>query len=169
MLGLFKPRMAPECPVEVELDIEIERPADEVYALVDFGDPRHHKAAVGTIKRTGPRTFAMVLDLLPGVTFPITELEARRGRTYTIESILPEALGGRLHKTIERIDIAPLGPESCKVTATTLATFAPMKRKHFEGEVAMIAMACHNSLAKLKIHAEQGVEAIRDIEAQQAA
>ena len=168
MFGLFKPKMAPEGPVEIEMDIEIERSAEDVYALVDFGDPRNHKAAVGTITRTGPQGFDMVLDMLPDLTFPIVELEAVPHRTYTIESVLPEGLG-RLLKTVERCDIEPLGPDRCKVSTNTLATFAPMKLRDFQGEVAMIAMACNNSLAKLKIHAEEGVETIRDIEARQVA
>lgn len=168
MFGWFKPRMAPEGPVEIELDAEIERSAEDVYAMIDFGDPRNHKAAVGTITRTGPASFAMVLDMLPDLTFPIVESEAEPGRVYTIESVLPEGLG-RLQKTVERCEIEPLGPGRCKVTAKTLATFAPMKLKHYQGEVAMIAMACNNSLAKLKIHAEQGVDVIREIEARQVA
>lgn len=168
MFNLFQPRMAPEGPVEVELETEIARSAEDVYAMIDFGDPRHHKAAVGKITRTGPKSFDMVLDMLPGLTFPIAELEASPPHCYAIESWLPEGLG-RLIKTVERHQIAPLGPDRCKVTANTLATFAPMKLKHFEGEVATIAMACNNALAKLKIHAEHGVETIREIEAEQVA
>jgi hypothetical protein len=169
MFGWFKPRMAPEGPVEIEMDAEIERPADEVYALVDFGDPRNYKAEVGTITRTGAKSFDMVLDMLPDLTFPITEIEAEPGRSYTIESVLPEEVGGKLCKTVERCEIEPLGENSCKVTTTTLATFHPMKLRHFDGEVAMLAMACNNSLMKLKIHAEQGVETIREIEVCQIA
>ncbi|WP_338241795.1 hypothetical protein [Aurantiacibacter hainanensis] len=169
MLDWFKPKMAPEGPVEVELDTVIARSAAEIYPLVDFGDPRHHKAAVGTITRTGPKRFDLLLDMMPDVTFPIVELKADPGRSYTIESVLPKELGVRLERTVEAIVIEPLGAGSCKVTARTTAYFHPMKMKHFEYEVAVIAMACKNSLSKLKIHAEQGVHAIREIEAWQAA
>lgn len=169
MFGMFKPKMAPEGPVEIEMDCEIERPASEVYAMIDFGDPRHHKAQVGTITRTGEQTFDMVLDMLPDLTFPIVELEAIPTRSYIFESVLPEEVGGRLQKTVEGCEIEPLGPDRCKVIAKTLAYFHPMKLKHYDMEVAMIAMACNNSLVKLKIHAEEGVETIREIEAQQVA
>lgn len=168
MFGLFKPTMAPEGPVEIELSMEIERSAESVYAMIDFGDPRNYKAEVGTITRTGPKSFDMVLDMLPDLTFPIVELEAVPHRVYEIESVLPEGLG-RLHKTVERAEIEPLGPDRCKLTAITFAHFHPMKLRYFQGEVAMIATACNNSLAKLKIHAEQGVEVIREIEARQVA
>ncbi len=169
MFGLFKPKMAPEGPVEVDMDIEIERPAGEIYPLVDFGDPRNHKAAVGTITRTGDNTFDMVLDMLPDLTFPITEIEAQPGRSYTIESVLPEELGARLYKTVERTEIEPLGDDRCRVISKVTATFHPMKLKDYEHEVAMIAAGCHNALAKLKVHAEQGVDVIREIEAAQTA
>ena len=169
MLEWFKPRMAPEGPVELELDTVIEKPADEIYPLIDFGDPRHHKNAVGTITRTGPKSFDMVLDMLPDLTFPVVELKADPGHGYTVECVLPAELDARLHKTVEAITIEPLGANSCKVIARTIAHFHPMKMKHYEHEVSMIAAACNNSLMKLKIHAEQGVDAIREIEAQQVA
>ena len=169
MFGLFKPKMAPNGPVEVDMDIEIERPAAEVYAMVDFGDPRNHKAAVGTITRTGSNTFDMELDMLPDLTFPITEIEAEPGRIYTIESVLPEALGARLYKTVERTEIEPLGDDRCKVSSKVTATFHPMKLEEYDHEVAVIAAGCHNALAKLKVHAEQGVEVIREIEIVQSA
>mgnify|MGYP001263061169 CR=1 FL=1 len=169
MFGLFKPKMAPEGPVEIEMDMEIERSAEDIYAMVDFGDPRHHKAAVGTITRTGDKTFQLVVDMLPDIVFPIVELEAVPHSSYIIESVLPDDLDGRLHKTVESIAIEPLEPDRCKVTASTLAYFHPMKLKHFDMEVAMITMACNNSLVKLKIHAEEGVDTIRDIETQQMA
>ena len=168
MFGLFKPKMAPEGPVEIEMSVEIERSAQDVYAMIDFGDPRNYKAEVGTITRTGPNSFDMVLDMLPDLTFPLVERAAEPHRVYEIESVLPEGLG-RLHKTIERTTIEPLGPGRCKVTANTQATFHPMKLKYFQHEIAMIATACNNSIEKLKIHAEHGVEVIREIEARQVA
>ena len=35
MFGLFKPKRAPEGPVCIELDVEIAKPAGEVYPLID--------------------------------------------------------------------------------------------------------------------------------------
>ena len=167
MFGLFKPKMAPEGPVEIEMDTEIERSAEDVYAMIDFADPRHHKAEVGTITRTGDTTYTLVVDMLPDLTFPITELEAVPGKSYIFESVLPAELGARLEKTVEGCEIEPLGPDRCKVTAKTLAWFHPMKLKHYDQEIATIALACNNAINKLKIHAEQGVDAIREIEAHQ--
>ncbi len=169
MFGLFESPMAPEEPVEIEMDLEVERSAQDVHAMVDFGDPRNHKMAVGTVARTGSNTFDLVLDMLPDLTFPITELSQEPGRSYDIESVLPEELGARLYKTVERTEIEPLGKNRCKVTCRTAAHFHPMKMKHYQDEVAMIAAGCYNSLAKLKVHAEQGVEVVRQIEAAQNA
>ena len=169
MFGLFKPKMAPEDPVEIEMDAEIERSAEDVYALLNFADPRHQKAEVGIISRTGDATYEMVLDMLPDLVFTVRELEAVPNRSYSFESPLPAELGARLMKSVECYRIEPLGPDRCKVTATTFAHFHPMKLKHYQREIAMVAVACNNSIEKLKIHAEQGVEAIREIEAQQMA
>lgn len=102
MFGLFKPRMAPEGPVEIEMDCAIARAASDVYPMVDFADPNHHKRAVGTITRTGDTTFELVVDMAPGLVFPITELEAAPPRVNTIESVLPPELGAPLIKTVER-------------------------------------------------------------------
>ena len=169
MFGLFKPRMAPEGPVEIEMDCAIARAASDVYPMVDFADPNHHKRAVGTITRTGDTTFELVVDMAPGLVFPITELEAAPPRVNTIESVLPPELGAPLIKTVERTKIEPLDEGSCTVTVKTTAYFRPMTMKQYEEELRRIAIACNNSLMKLKVHAEQGVDAVRAIEARQNA
>ncbi|MFB0612159.1 hypothetical protein [Aurantiacibacter poecillastricola] len=169
MFGWFKRRKAPEGPIEVELDLEIERPACEVYPLVDFADPRHHKAEVGTITRTAERSFDLVVDMLPDLTFPVEELAASPDRVYSYKSILPVELGTPLLYTIETYWLEPAGENRCKVTFSLVGHFRPMTMKEYRLEVARIAAASNNTLAKLKIYAEQGVEAIRAIEAQQAA
>ncbi|RIV83867.1 hypothetical protein [Aurantiacibacter zhengii] len=161
--------MAPEDPVEIEMDAEIERSAQDVYAMVNFADSRHHKAEVGVITRTGDATYEMVVDMLPDLTFTVRELEAVPNRSYSFESPLPTELGARLMKTVESYRIESLGPDRCKVTATTLAHFHPMKLKHYQEEITRIAVACNNSINKLKIHAEQGADTIREIEARQVA
>lgn len=48
MFGLFKRREEPAGPFEFSHSIEIERPAAEVYALIDWGDARNAKRALGT-------------------------------------------------------------------------------------------------------------------------
>ena len=169
MFGLFKPKMAPDDPAEIEMEAEIERSAEDVYAMVNFADPRHHKAEVGVITQTGDATYEMVLDMLPDLTFTVRELAAVPNRSYSFETPLPPELGARLMMTVESYRIEPLGPGKCKVTATTLAHFHPMKLKHYQEEITRIAVACNNSINKLKIHAEQGVETIREIEARQVA
>lgn len=55
------------------------------------------------------------------------------------------------------------------MTVKTTAYFRPMSVKQYEAELRRIAIACNNSLMKLKVHAEQGVDAVREIEARQNA
>jgi hypothetical protein len=47
------------------------------------------------------------------------------------------------------------------VTLVNMVTFAgPMREAERSDEVLTMSVACHNGLAKLKIHAEEGVEAV---------
>ncbi len=167
MFGFFKPRAAPEGPFTIDFDIAIDRPADEVFGLVDFADPRNAKKQVGTVEPTGPSTFRMQLDLLPDRVIDILVTEAEAPRVYAFEAkITPQA--GRLAHSHERYEIEATGENSCILRLITNVTFEPgLTMRQFESEIMMMSSAVNNALAKLKIHAEQGVEAIREIERRQ--
>jgi hypothetical protein len=172
MFGFLKPRMAPEGPVQFDLQAEIDRPAEEVYPLLDWADERNAKRALGnSVARIGssPDRFRMLLDLVPGHEFEMTVTEAVPAERYAFEStITPRA--GQLVSAHEAYRLLRLGERSCRLCLTMTATFVGgMRMKAFERELAIMTTACGNALAKLKMQAEYGVEAVREIEAMQMA
>jgi hypothetical protein len=68
----------------------------------------------------------------------------------------------------ETYTIEPKGDEACILSLSVDATFVGgMSEEQIAMEVMMMTVACGNALEKLKIQAEQGVEAVHRIEAQQ--
>lgn len=164
MFGLFKPKPAPTGPVTFEFEIDIACPAGELYRIIDFGDDKCWKREVGTVERLGPNAFCMRLDVVEGIDFLLTVFEGVPGERYAYNCLM-EPRVGRLLKCTESYELTPAGETSCLAKITAVAEFEPgMTRKDWQEEVKMMALAVNNSLAKLKIHAEQGVEKIREIE-----
>jgi hypothetical protein len=172
MFGFLKPRMAPEGAVQFDLHAEIERPAQEVYPLLDWADERNAKRALGNrVERIGssPDRFRLLLDLVPGHAFEMTVTEAVPGEHYAFESTVTPWIG-QLVSGHEAYRLERVGERSCRICLTMTATFVSgMRMKAFERELATMTTACGNALAKLKMQAEQGVEAVREIEAMQMA
>lgn len=148
MFGFLKPKPAPEGPVQFGLEIEIEKPAEEVYPLIDWADPRNAKRQLGhrvDAVRDKPGRFEMHLDGLDGHVFEMMVTDEVPGREYGFHCVIRPTLG--------------------RLQIITIAEFVEgMRMKHFEEEVAMMSIATHNALAKFKIHAEEGVEGVRAVE-----
>ena len=169
MFNLFKPKPAPDGPVVFEFDIEIERPAGDVYAMLDFADARCWKKETGRVERTGETTFDMVLDFLPDITFHLDVHKQEPGTLYAFDTSSDEKIG-RLVSSSESYEIEALADDRCRVTLVCVAQFDPgMTKRDWEQEVQMMAGGVNIALGKLKVHAEEGVEAIREIEAMQMA
>lgn len=169
MFGMFKPKPAPEGPVTIDFDIEIERPAADVYALIDWADPRNAKREVGTVEPAGENRFRMQLDMLPDMSFDMTVTQQQAPRVYAFETDITPKIG-RLAHNHERYEIEPAGEHACILCLTSTVIFDDgMTMPEFEEELTMMSVAVNNALSKLKIHAEQGVEAIREIEHVQTA
>ncbi|KLE34155.1 SRPBCC family protein [Aurantiacibacter luteus] len=167
MFGLFgKKGPAGDGPIIVSHSTLIDCHPEHLYRTVDFGDERCWKKAVGSVERTGEGTFLMRVDMAPDLQFPITVLEAVPEEAYAYECTI-EPKVGRLVKSVERYDMSEHEGQT-HVTLTMLAEMDPgmtaRERKH---ESEMLMMAGSNALAKLKIHIEEGVETIRQIEAMQ--
>ncbi|MCL6250154.1 hypothetical protein M3P36_03710 [Altererythrobacter sp. KTW20L] len=169
MFGFLKSKPAPEGPVTIDFDIEIGCAAEDVYALIDFADPRNAKKQVGTVEPTGNNTFRMELDLVPDMVFDLRVTEAARPQVYAFDTrIAPQA--GRLTHSHERYEIKLVDRNSCILRLITDVTFEKgMTMRQFEEEVTMMSRAVHNALLKLKIHAEKGVDVVRQIERAQIA
>lgn len=169
MLGWFKPKMAPEGPVVLEYEIEIDVPPSELYPLLDFADPRNSKRQLGEIVREVPGrddAFALVLASYPDLgdlTFDIEVTEAKPNEVYAFDGKLPEGPGA-LISTHERYEIEPTGENTCMMRLIVDANFRfPMKLKAYKREVATMMIALHNACAKLKLHAEQGTDAVHAV------
>ncbi len=170
MFGNLKRKPEPVGPFEFGHCVMIEKPADEVYALLDWADPRNAKRALGNkVEPVGaaPGRFRMTLDLVPGHLFEMIVTEAVPGSTYAFENeITPPP--GKLVSSHETYTIEPLGESSCVLNLLVSANFADgMADDALAMEVMMMTVACGNALGKLKIQAEQGVEAVHAIEAMQ--
>lgn len=165
MLHWFKPKMAPEGPATFDYDIAIDASAEDIYALLDWADPKNAKRQLGETVREMPGeddSWQLVIGSYPDLgdmTFDMTVTEACPHRVYAFEGALPEGTG-RLVSTHERYTIEPREGGGCELRLVCEATFRPMKLKHYAEEIGLMMVATHNALAKLKLHAEQGPEAV---------
>jgi len=169
MFGLFKRKPAPEGPVHFEFAIEVEKPAAHVYPLLDWADTRNSKRELGHhIQHLDgdPKRFRLIMPDMPEHRFDMTILEEVPGSAYAFVSDIQPPVG-RLDSDEEHYSVEPLGERSCKLRLKTIATFRRgLSMNQFEQELAMMTMACQRALIKLKLHAEQGVDAVRALEAE---
>jgi hypothetical protein len=170
MFGILKRKTKPIGPFEFGHSVAVERPAAEVYALLDWADARNAKRALGNkIEQVGisPDRFRMLLDFVPGHVFEMVVTDAVPGETYAFENeITPPP--GRLVRSRETYCIEPRDESSCVLSLLVSASFVGgLSEDVLAMEVMMMTAACGNALEKLRIQAEQGVEAVHAIEAMQ--
>jgi hypothetical protein len=170
MFEFLKRKAEPIGPFEFGHSVAIERPAAQVYALLDWADPRNAKRALGNkVEQVGtsPDRFRMTLDLVPGHVFEMIVTDAVPGEVYAFENrITPPP--GRLVSSRESYSLEPLDETSCLLSLLVSATFTGgLSDEEMAMEVMMMTMSCGSALEKLKVQAEQGVEAVHAIEAMQ--
>ena len=166
MSGLFKRKLVAEGPFDFDDEIRIERPADHVYRLLDWSDPLNALAAQGHRLRVGdrPGEWRLVMTGLEDHEYLIEIVEVKPVVRYVFDSA-PFPIIGRLERARETYSFEPLGGNACLVRVKVTAHFLPrLTERQFAHEQWMMRTACHNALARLKIHAEQGAEAARDAE-----
>ncbi|MEM8726857.1 MAG: hypothetical protein AAGE86_15185, partial [Pseudomonadota bacterium] len=74
---------------------------------------------------------------------------------------------GNLVKSVESHDIVPQGDNACTVKITVQATFVDgLSDREIANEVALMGMSVHNDLYKLAMLAEEGLDAVKDYEAE---
>lgn len=167
MFGLFRPKLAPAGPVEFRLDIEIARPAADVYPLIDWADPRNAKRELGNsvvpIEGDSGR-FEMVLNGLPDHRFEIAVTEAEPNRVYEFAARIVPMIG-RLVASRERYTLEPLGSDRCSLTLVTSAQFVEgLRMREYQHELCLMAASVHSALEKFRIHAEHGAGAGKAVE-----
>ena len=169
MFGMFKRNLAPEGPIQFDVAVEVERPAADVYALIDWADPRNSKRQLGhsvTALEGEPKRFRLIMAEMPEHRFDMTILEEVQDRAYAfVTDIQPRV--GRLESDEEHYSIEPLGADRCNLRLHCVATFrSGLTMKQLQQELAMMSAACQRALIKLKLHAEQGLEALQALEAE---
>ncbi|MBX7482126.1 hypothetical protein [Qipengyuania qiaonensis] len=170
MFGLFKrkPRLLePSEPIELKTSIEIDRSAEEIYALLDFGDARNQLRARGNeVRRISddPVEYRLWYDRMPDHNFLFTVTEAIPGKSYAYAGQIVPPVGRRI-SSHEAYAIEELSEKSCRLTfVNTITHVAGLTEAELADEVGKSSLAAANSLTKLKIQAEKGVEAVDEFE-----
>lgn len=162
MFGLFQAKLGPVGPIEFEAEYVIERPAEEVYPLIDWADPRNAKRALGhaVTPLATPGRFRLELASLPGHRFDMTVSEAEPPASYAYSTEIAPRIGKLTHSH-ERYTFTPEGPGACRVRLVTTACFVEgMREKQLAREMAIMTLSCRNALVKLKLQLEQGIDAV---------
>lgn len=163
MFGFNKKKPLIEGPVEFEAEVAIDAPASKVYRLLDVADPGFGQIELGNTVKRVPATqneFHLSLVGLEDLTFCIRVLNAEPHSRITNECVI-EPRFGNLVKAIEDHVIEATGENSCKVVQRTTATFVDgISDPEIAAEIALMSAAVENDLFKLKVHAEEGAEAV---------
>ena len=152
-----------EGPVEFAAEVEIDRSASEVFPLIDLTDPRFIHAQLGAEIRSAdePEThYDLIHADFEDAVFRFTVLEREPNVRHVVEArMVPQLFA--LVKSVEAHVIESTGEDSCRVTLTTQATFDPdLSDAEVAGEVAMMSQAVVGDLEKLKLLAEEGIDAV---------
>lgn len=167
MFGLFRPKPAPEGPVVFELEVLVEKPAADVYALIDWSDERNAKRALGSEVHAIeglPGAFQMIWTPAPDMLFTMDVTHEEPHHRYAFDiAITPRP--GKLVSSNEDYRFEAVDDASCRVKLVDTVEFEPgMTMREFKHEVAVMTQACHQALLKLKLHAEHGAEAAAELE-----
>lgn len=169
MFGLFKPKLAPVGPHPFEIEVEIAASAAKVFALIDYADPCNAMKARGctvdAVEGPGQR-FLMKVPQVPDLDFHIDVIESEAPNHYAY-AIVIDPLVGLMASATESYTLWDVPGGGCRLRFETAVTFQEgFRMKDVVEEFARVTVASHNSVAKLKLQAEQGVEAVLAFEKQ---
>src|SRR5688500_10304746 len=138
MFGLFKPKLAPVGPHPFEIEGDIGATAAEVFALIDFADPRNamkaRGASVEAVAGDGQR-FVMKLPLVPDLDFHIDVIESEAPNHYAY-AMLIDPLVGRLAASTESYTVWDVPGGGCRVRFENSVTFQEgLQEKHVVEEI----------------------------------
>ena len=165
MFGLFKKEMAPEGPVDLEMELEIDSPPDKLFAMIDWASPDNRQVAMGhRVEQTGEDEFHFYLDFAPDAPMVSKVVEQVPGEYYAIVTALPDCFG-HLRISEESYTFASNGSGGTRLKLETRAFFSEgMTMDQYREEVGRVAIATQNALTKLRIHAEFGLKAAKAVE-----
>lgn len=158
----------PVGPHDFVAEIEIERPAHEIFALLDFADPGNAKRQLGDRVEEvqgQPGRFDLIASELPDVVFALTVTASRSPAEYAFACVSSE-LFGHMARSHEHYRIEDLGDAGCRVILTNSVEFdRPLDKAEYEFEAMMLTISAFKALSKLKVHAEEGLEAVKAMSA----
>jgi len=167
MFGFLKPQRLPEGPYEFTGAVDIDRPAAEVFPLLDLADARYAKRQLGERVdpvEGAPGIWHMVIGAVPDLLFELTVTDRVVDAWIAFNcTVTPQV--GRLVVSHELYTLEQLGPDACRLGLVNTVTFAgELGANALREEGMMMTASVGNALAKLKLHAEGGVEAVRAAE-----
>jgi len=171
MFGFNKKKRLIEGPIDFTAEVEIDRPAADVFPLIDLADPLFRHAQTGAqvrrVESAGDQ-FEMIVEEFNDAVFKFNVLVREPNARYAIDSKMEPQLFA-LVKSNETYVFEPRGDDACRVTLTTSATFDDdLSDKDITGEMAMMSEAIVNEMQKLKVLAEDGIEALKAMEEDEA-
>ena len=170
MFGLFKAKTFDLEPLEFDVTVDVDAPAERVYALIDWADPGNAKRELGNhveaLDPSGTR-FLLIMTAMPDLRFEMTVSDADRPRSYAFTTEITPPIG-RLDWSKEHYTVEPVGPDTCKLRQTVTVKFNDgLTMRQAEEELAKMHAACTSAIVKLKVHAEQGAQTVAEFERQQ--
>lgn len=164
MFGMFKKKPVPSGPIPFDFEVMIDRPAADVYPLVDWADPRNAKRQLGHIVEGQSPHFRLGIASMPDLQFTLDVIEERPGEVYEFSCDIQPRVG-RLQSSIERYTFEAVGEGQCLLRLVNQATFIDgMTFAEFEQELMMMSIATNDAIMKLKVLAEMGVDAAKAVE-----
>lgn len=167
MLPFSNKKSVPAGPHAFHAETEIERSANEVYPLLDFADPRNAKRQLGDTVRPAsgkPGSFELEMGILPDAIFRLKVTRELPNREYGFDCA-SEPLFGRVVRSNEHYSLEDLGEGRCRLSLTNTVHFdGRLHEQEFAMEAMMLDFSGRSALAKFKLHAEQGAEAVKEYE-----
>jgi hypothetical protein len=147
--------------------VDVAVSAADFFALLDFADARNAYRARGMrieAKDGAGRKFLMKIPQAPELDFHFDVIDAEAPNHYAFAAVI-EPLVGRLAASAESYTVWDVPAGGCRVRLDNTVTFQDgLRMRHVQEEFGKVTVASFNALAKLKLQAEQGVEAVHAME-----
>lgn len=164
MFSLFKKKPVPSGPIPFDFEVLIDRPAAEVYPLVDWADPRNAKRQLGNVVEGNSPQFRLRMESMPDLHFTLHVTEELPGEVYAFTCDIQPRVG-RLQSNTERYTFEAVNDQQCLLRLVNEVTFIDgISIGEFEQELMMMSVATNDAIMKLKVMAEMGVDAAKSVE-----
>ena len=121
-------------------------------------------ATITPVEGNGQR-FVMNLPQVPDLDFHIDVIEAEAPNFYSY-AIVVDPLVGRMAASTESYTVSDMPGGGCRVRLENAVTFQEgLREKDVPEEFGMVTVALYKTVTKLKLQAEQGVEAVLALDA----